>query len=131
MPQPRATPRNGRPAAPPPDPARRRRGRLQCRVSVEIAAAFTGVSSLEILSAHRSGSAVSRARHLAMYLAHVAFQLRYAQVAEGFGRDRKSIVYAVERIEDARDDEAFDRQLTQLERLAGSCRQLSSEDDGA
>lgn len=127
MPQSRIPSPSGRPSVPPPNPARPGRGRLQCRVSVEIAAAFTGVGSLDILSAHRSGAAVSRARHLAMYLAHVAFQLTYAQVAEGFGRDRKSVVYAVGRIEDARDDEEFDRQLTRLERLAVSCRQLSGE----
>lgn len=106
------------------------RARLQCRVAVEIAAAFTGVASHRILSAQRFDAPVSRARHLAMYLAHVAFQLRFGVVGEGFGRDRKSVVYAVARIEDARDDDEFDRQLTQLERLAVSCRQLSGEGEG-
>lgn len=133
MPSSRASPAvSARASATAPRPVEAaRRGRLQCRVSAEIASAFSGVSSLDILSAHRSDATVSRARHLAMYLAHVAFQLRYAVVAEGFGRDRKSVVYAVARIEDERDDDGFDRQLTQLERLAVSCRQLGGEGEGA
>lgn len=111
---------------PVPEAALLRRGRLQCRVAAEIAAAFTNVRSSDILSPRRAEARVSRARHLAMYLAHVAFQLRLGRVAEGFGRDRTSVAYGVARIEDERDDRDFDAQLTRLEQLAASCRHLST-----
>ncbi|RIY01271.1 chromosomal replication initiator DnaA [Aureimonas flava] len=101
------------------------RGRLQCRVAVDIVAAFLGVPAADILSERRAQAPVARARHVAMYLAHVAFQLSLNAVALGFGRDRTSVSYAVARIEDERDERAFDAMLTRMEALAQSCRRLS------
>lgn len=114
-------------ALPPPargaDPSGR--GRLQCRVAVDIVSAFLGVPAGEILSERRAQAPVARARHVAMYLAHVAFQLSLNAVALGFGRDRTSVSYAVGRIEDERDDRSFDALLNRMEALAQSCRRLS------
>ncbi len=100
------------------------RGRLQCRVAVDIVAAFLGVPPADILSERRAQAPVARARHVAMYLAHVSFQLSLNAVALGFGRDRSSVSYAVARIEDERDDRAFDLTLNRIEALAQSCRRL-------
>lgn len=101
------------------------RGRLQCRVAADIVAMFFAVSAAEILSARRASAAVSHARHIAIYLAHVAFQLPLLAVSRGFARDRSSISYAIARIEDERDDETFDRLLSRMEQLAQSCRRLA------
>lgn len=101
------------------------RGRLQCRVAVDIVSAFMGVSAADILSERRSLAPIARARHVAMYLAHVVFQLSLNAVARGFGRDRTSVSYAVGRIEDERDDHRFDLLLNRMESLAQSCRRLA------
>ncbi len=101
------------------------RGRLQCRVAVDIVSTFMGVPAADILSERRAQAPIARARHIAMYLAHVAFQLSLNAVAQGFGRDRTSVSYAVGRIEDERDDRSFDMLLNRMEALAQSCRRLA------
>lgn len=125
------TPRSAFPPASyvPPDPptarATSRSEIVQCEVAADIASIFCGVPVEEILTPHRARSAAARARHVAMYLAHVAFQLPLGDVARGFARDRTSIAHGVARIEDARDDEVFDGLLSQMEALAQSCRRLT------
>ncbi|ALN73989.1 MULTISPECIES: helix-turn-helix domain-containing protein [unclassified Aureimonas] len=99
--------------------------RLQCHVACEIVAAFLGISAQDMLSRHRARADIAHARHTAIYLAHVAFQLPPLLVAEGFGRDRSSVAYALQRIEDQRDDPDFDRLLTRMENLAKACRRLT------
>ncbi|WP_182085578.1 helix-turn-helix domain-containing protein [Aureimonas sp. ME7] len=101
------------------------RGRLQCLVAVDIVSTFLGVSAADILSEHRAQAPIAKARHVAMYLSHIAFQLPLSTVAQGFGRDRSSVTYAVGRIEDARDDRSFDALLARMEALTTSCRRLA------
>ena len=55
------------------------------------------------------------ARHVAMYLCHVAFELSLARVAAAFGRDRSTVAHACHLIEDRRDDSAFDAWIGALE----------------
>jgi chromosomal replication initiation ATPase DnaA len=59
----------------------------------------------------------SRARQIAMYLANVVFGVGMTDCARAFGRDRSTVSYACRRIEDERDDPAFDERLDALERL--------------
>ncbi len=53
-----------------------------------------------------------------MYLAHVAFGLSLTAVGMGFGRDRTTVAYACHKIEDRRDNSAFDAALDCLELAA-------------
>jgi chromosomal replication initiation ATPase DnaA len=64
---------------------------------------------------NRSRNATVRARHLAMYLAHVVFGHSLATIGEAFGRDRTTVSYACARIEDMRDDPRFDAEVCALE----------------
>jgi hypothetical protein len=50
-----------------------------------------------------------------MYLAHVALGQPLTRVAAGFGRDRSTVAYACRRIEEQRDNAAFDAALAGLE----------------
>ncbi len=104
--------------------------RLQCQVAAEIVAAQFGIASADILSPRRARADIAHARHTAAYLANVAFQLSPALVAIGFGRDRSSVAYALQRIEDERDDADFDRLLTRMETLARACRRLAVPGEG-
>ena len=55
------------------------------------------------------------ARQVAMYLAHVTFELNLARVGFAFGRDRSTASHACQIVEDRRDDPAFDAWLDGLE----------------
>ena len=50
-----------------------------------------------------------------MYLAHVVLGLTLTEVGQVFARDRTTVAYACGRVEDLRDDLAFDRSLELLE----------------
>lgn len=93
-----------------------------CRLAQEIASAFFAIPVCEIERPGRASAPVSEARHVAMYLAHVVFQIPLSAMAEGFGRDRTTIAYAIRRIEDRRDDHAFDSIVERLECLAHAVR---------
>jgi len=69
----------------------------------------------DILSNERGSLEVSRARQVAMYLAHTALGLSLARVALAFQRDRSTVAHACHLIEDRREDEAFDDWVTGLE----------------
>ena len=74
-----------------------------------------GVAPSQILETERGSLEVSRARQVAMYLAHVGFGMSLARVAEAFGRDRSTVAYACHAIEDRREDERFDAWMETLE----------------
>ena len=58
-----------------------------------------------------------RARQLAMYLARMSLKLGARETARGFGRNHRAVVHACRRIEEAREDPAFDRTVEWLEML--------------
>ncbi|MCQ0988836.1 helix-turn-helix domain-containing protein [Jiella marina] len=93
-----------------------------CRMAQEIVCAFFEVPIAEIRRPNRAISPVCDARHVAMYLANVVFQISLSRMAASFGRDRTSIAHAVRRVEDRRDDAEFDALLCRLEVLARAVR---------
>lgn len=95
-----------------------------CAQAARLAAGHYEVTLREIGARRRSSRRITRARHVAIYLAHVVFGVSLTGIAAAFGRDRKSIAYACRAIEDARDDPAFDAAIAQLELAAGALRQL-------
>lgn len=64
--------------------------------------------------------AVAHVQQIAMYVCHVALRLTMADVARGFGRDRTSVGYACARVEDRRDDRAFDDLVGAVERVVNA-----------
>lgn len=103
-------------------PARRHRpqddGRYRDRCE-RVAASVAVLSRLrleEVLGQSRTAR-VTRARHVAMYLANIVFSVPMAGIGRVFGRDRSTVVYACRLIEDERDDPEFDRKLDVMERL--------------
>ena len=73
------------------------------------------VASADLWSTTRGRRRAAFARQVAMYLAHVACGLSLTEVGEVFARDRTTVAYACGRIEDLRDNPAFDRSLELLE----------------
>lgn len=89
------------------------------RNSAHLAAGLVGyaldIRPEAILAAGRSAHHVAKARHIAMYLAHIGFGMSLARVATAFERDRSTVAHACRQIEDKRDDAAFDQWLETLE----------------
>jgi hypothetical protein len=101
-----------------------------CRLTARLAANHYEVALNELLSRRRGTRRTTRARHVAMYLAHVVYGLDLAAVAAGFRRDRTTVAYACRAIEDARDDPAFDSALAGLEVSAGVLRESAGQGQG-
>ena len=80
------------------------------------------VASADLWSGTRGCPRAAFARQVAMYLAHVACGLTLTEVGQVFARDRTTVAHACGRVEDQRDDPAFDRSLELLE---GVLRTLS------
>jgi len=95
-----------------PDP---RRDRAAAAFVTSMVSMATGVSPREIAARTRATAKAARARQMAMYLAHVGYAWPMARVAAAFGRDRTTASHACHRIEDLRDDAAFDTQLSAME----------------
>lgn len=95
-----------------PDP---RRDRAAASFVTSMVAMTTGVPAREINAPTRARAKAARARQMAMYLAHVGYAWPMARVAAAFGRDRTTASHACHRIEDLRDDPAFDAQITAME----------------
>lgn len=92
-----------------------RRDRLTVAFITSLVALATDVPARDIASRQRTTGAASRARQMAIYLAHIALSWPLWRVAAAFSRDRTTASYAVHAIEDLRDDPLFDNQLNELE----------------
>jgi len=103
---------NGRAATP-----NRALPRGMLTLAVQLAATVSGVASEAVVSARRHSARTSAARQLAMYLAHTSFGLPFSAVGHCFGRDRTTAAHACRRVEERRDDPAFDAELIEIERL--------------
>lgn len=92
-----------------------RRDRLQAAFITSLVALATDMPAREIAAPTRSSQAATRARQLAIYLAHVTLSWPLARVALAFGRDRTTAGVAVRAVEDLRDDPVVDGRLAALE----------------
>jgi chromosomal replication initiation ATPase DnaA len=95
-----------------PDP---RRDRLTAAFITHAVALATGVAPSDIASTKRASKAAARARQIAIYLAHVNFNWPLIRVAFAFNRDRTTCGYACTRIEEMRENAAFDERMNALE----------------
>jgi chromosomal replication initiation ATPase DnaA len=79
-----------------------------------VAAHAYGLSLTELSDRTRNSG---RARQVAMYLARVSLKLGLRETARGFRRNHRAVAHAYRRVEDAREDPAFDRTVEWLEAL--------------
>src|SRR5689334_11829024 len=80
---------------------------------------------IESMTADEAGTRRdTRARHVAMYLSRMVLKLRAPEIARAFRRTHPAVLNACKRVEEAREDPAFDRTVewleTTLRRAAGA-----------
>lgn len=80
-----------------------------------LAAYAFGADSADMMCPTRGATHAAFVRQIAMYLAHVAFEMSLARVAYAFERDRSTVAHACRVIEDKRDDDEFDARIGALE----------------
>ncbi len=80
-------------------------------------AQVTGLEMKDICATTRSPPKVALARQVAMYLCHIVFNASLVDVAKAFGRDSSTVMYALSRIEELREEPEFDRTLDWLEAM--------------
>lgn len=92
-------------------------GDTKASILARVVANAHEVSISELFHHTRSRAPIAATRQLAMYMMHVVLGRSLTQVGAFFGRDRTTVSYACMRVEDLRDDEAFDEQIEKLEFL--------------
>ena len=102
-------------------------GKVEARVRrlIERVVAETfGIERAALRGRSRGRARVAFARQVAMYLAHIACGMSLTDVGRVFERDRTTVAYACEVVEDRRDEQNFDRVLDLLENIL--CELVSS-----
>lgn len=89
--------------------------RIKAGLAVQMVAVATGVAPEEICADGRQSPLACKARHVAMYLAHVGLGWPMERVGHAFGRNRSTVGQACRWVEDGRDEPALDDMLDQLE----------------
>jgi len=93
-------------------------------LSAAAAAAVVGVPLAAIATPRRCAKRVAQARQLAVYLHHVVLGASVSDCARQFARDRATVRFACARIEDRRDDPAFDWGAMRLGRALAAQRDM-------
>jgi chromosomal replication initiation ATPase DnaA len=87
------------------------------QLAAGVASYGLGVRTDEILNDERGSIEAAFARQVAMYLCHTGFELSMTRVAVAFGRDRSTVSYACQVIEDRREEPQFDLWIGALEAM--------------
>ncbi len=101
-----------RPMRPEPPPLERLKTVVDAAVSVVFA-----IDVVRLQAESRGQAQVAHARQVAMYLMHCAFSLSHTDIGRAFSRDRTTVAHACAIVEDRRDDDIYDRTLTNLEEI--------------
>lgn len=85
-------------------------------VILEMVSKVFKVSTRDILAKSRSQAHIAFARQVAMYLTHICCGLNLTETGRLFNRDRTTVAYACNLVEDRRDETKFDLTLEFLEK---------------
>lgn len=85
------------------------------RASQAAVACALGVPAPMLRAPTRCKADAAFARQVAIYLARIGFEHRYADIGRAFGRERTTVSHACRVVEDRRDEPRLDRVLTALE----------------
>lgn len=97
-------------APPPPSPPDPR-----VQLVADILQFATGVKAAQIVDVRHRSRAVSRVRHIAMYLFSTVYGEPAHRTAHAFGRERSTALLALRRIEEDRTNPAFNAWMDSLE----------------
>ena len=85
-------------------------------IILEMVSKVFRVSTRDLLAKSRSQAHIAFARQVAMYLTHICCGLNLTETGRLFNRDRTTVAYACNLVEDRRDEIDFDLTLEILEK---------------
>jgi chromosomal replication initiation ATPase DnaA len=94
-----------------------------CALAARLSARHFELAPAVLTARGRGTRRISRARHVAIYLAHVTLGAPLAAVASRFRRDRSTAAWACRLVEDLRERPAFDAAVAVLEAAAKALTQ--------
>jgi hypothetical protein len=103
-------------------PGRRRMLAIRsvCRMVRMVAAEMVFLLGDRTTSSRDRRFALSHIQQIAMYVCHVVLQLTMTEIGEACGKDRTTVGHACARVEDRRDDVAYDQLVAAIERVVGN-----------
>jgi hypothetical protein len=103
-------------------PGRRRARAIRpvCGVVRMISGEMVFLIGGRVPSGHNRRFAMSHIQQIAMYVCHVVLQMTMTEIAAAFGMDRTTVGHACARVEDRRDDNAYDMLIGSIERVVDS-----------
>jgi len=81
----------------------------------QVVAEEMSVCLTKMLRRSRGFGRATKARQIAIYLAHVLLSRPQHDIAEMFGRDRTTVAHATQAVEDRRDDPRVERLIERIE----------------
>ncbi|MGQ3211586.1 MAG: helix-turn-helix domain-containing protein [Shinella sp.] len=93
---------------------------VACRIVRQLVLEMTAMASERPLWRRDSRRSTCHVRQIAMYVCHVVLRLSQSDIGVAFGRDRTTVGHACNRVEDRRDDVAFDAFVSAIERVVQS-----------
>jgi hypothetical protein len=103
-------------------PGRRRMLAIRsvCRMVRAVATEMVFLIGDSTASARDRRFALSHIQQIAMYVCHIVLQLTLTEIGEACGKDRTTVGHACARVEDRRDDAAYDQLVAAIERVVGN-----------
>lgn len=98
-----------------------------CKLTSLLAADAFRIPLSSIVAGTRGPLQSAHARQAAMYLAHVALGISLSAIGKFFGRDHSTIAHGCRRVEDRRDEAAFDALIAELALAARIASHLDRE----
>lgn len=90
---------------------------VACRIVRQLVLEMTAMASDRPLWRRDNRRSTCHVRQIAMYVCHVVLRLSLSDIGAAFGRDRTTVGYACNVVEDRRDDVSFDAFVSAIERV--------------
>ncbi|MBL1406849.1 MAG: hypothetical protein COC00_012760 [Rhizobiales bacterium] len=107
-------------------PSREAYSKYAGELALAIVSSNLKVSITDIKRSNRGKTNICVARQVVMYLLHTSMSCSYCEVAMFLSRDRTTVSHGCRLIEDMRDDENFDKVITNMENFALAAMNLAS-----
>lgn len=92
--------------------------RRLCGIVRQLTAEMILMSGERVLRRRDSRRTLCHARQISMYVCNVALGISHQDIGLAFGRDRTTVGYSCNVVEDRRDDPGFDEFVSSIERVA-------------
>jgi hypothetical protein len=99
---------------------------MATRLVIWLAAGFSGIDAAEIRAPRKRRREVQQIRRIVIYLLHTWFRIPYGELARLLHCNRTTVAAACHAVEDLREDQERDSEISRLEQLAELAASLAN-----